>query len=70
MTNQQIEQLYGTFLGMGQAAALKAIYTLGYSNGAGISVDANTVDQAKAATIPTPAQVTSLVTNPRIKKPD
>jgi hypothetical protein len=70
MTNADIDQIYAQFLGMGHTAALKAIYTLGYANGAGTAIDDNLTDKAKVATKPTPAQMTSMTNNPKLKKPD
>lgn len=70
MTNTDIDQIYAQFLGMGHTAALKAIYTLGYSNGAGTTIDGNLIDQAKAATKPTTAQMASMTSNPKLKRVD
>jgi len=67
MTNQDLELLYGQLLGMGHTAALKAVYNLGYAAGAGTSVDDNLTDKTKVASVPTVAQVKSLVNNPKLK---
>lgn len=70
MTNSDIEMTYAQFLGNGHAAALRAIYTLGYAKGAGVTVDANLPDQARVQVAPTTAEKTTLSQNGKIKKPD
>jgi hypothetical protein len=70
MTNADLDQIYGQFLGMGHNAALRALYTIGYANGAGTPIDSNLTDLAKASTKPTTVQLTAVVTNKRISKPD
>jgi dienelactone hydrolase len=70
MTNQQMEQIYSAAAGIGHAAALRTIYTLGYCAGASIAVNGTTPDEARAATPVAPATVESLKASPQIKKPD
>jgi dienelactone hydrolase len=70
MTNQQMEQVYSGSVGIGHAAALRVIYTLGYCAGAGQTVSAQTPDEARAATPIAPATVQQLIMSPAVKKPD
>lgn len=70
MTNQQIEAAYTAALGNGHAAALRAIYTLAYANGAGLPIDANLGDRARTSTAPTVAQIQTVISHPLVKKPD
>ena len=70
MTNTEIERAYSDFLVNGHAAALRAIYTLGYAKGAGLTVDTNLTDQARNQTAPTSAERDTLKQNSRIRKPD
>lgn len=70
MTNQQIEAFYTAALGNGHAAALRALYTLGYANGAGLTIDANLGDQARQRNAPTTAQTQTLLNHPNVKRPD
>lgn len=70
MTNAELESVFTAALGNGHAAALRAIYTLGYANGAGLTIDSNLGDRARTATAPTSAQVATLLNHSKIKKPD
>lgn len=70
MTNQQLELAYGALLGMGHAAALRAVYTLGYASGAGLPVDNNLDDKARAGTAPTVTQLQTITSSQKLKKPD
>lgn len=70
MTNAEIERTYSDFLVNGHAAALRAIYTLGYAKGAGLTVNSNLTDHARTQVAPTSAEKATLSRHPHIKKPD
>jgi hypothetical protein len=70
MNNADLERAYREFAGNGHASALRAIYTLGYDKAAGITIDGNAGDQAKAQAAPTSAEISQLAKHPQIKKPD